>query len=142
MKNLSVLLIIPLLLITACGSVDTIGVDPTARPYTPEVFEGGEGDGSVPLVGNPEAGLVVFQKNCGGCHAIEEGAEIVGPSLFAAGTRLDYDQVKESIIYPEAHNAFLESEHAAVDVDMPTDFAGYLSAQQLEDLIAYVMSLK
>ena len=67
--------------------------------------------------------------------------EIYGSSLFGAGSRLSYDKVKESIIYPKAHDAYLEAELHAVDVSMPADFGGLLTLQQIEDLITFILSL-
>lgn len=141
--QLPVLMMIPVILLAAaCGpAAMPAAAEPTARPYTPVVVEEAAGE-PAPLVGVVEDGLIAFQTNCSSCHAIEEGVVIEGPSLFAAGSRLEYDYIKESILYPEAHDAFVEAQLAAVDVDMPTDFAGLLTPQQLEDLIAYVQSLK
>jgi hypothetical protein len=62
--------------------------------------------------------------------------------LFEAGTRLDYDYVKESILDPTAHDAYYEDLYTESGTTMPTDFGQLLSERQLEDVIAYVMSLK
>lgn len=140
MKRLSVFLIMPLLFfVAACGSTSA-NVEPTARPYTPDPVQGGGGSGAI--VGQPEDGLVVFEQYCSECHDIAEGENIEGPSLFEAGTRLDYDYVKESILYPTEHLAHIEGEFEVDDSSMPTDFQEWMSAQQLEDVIAYVMSLE
>jgi hypothetical protein len=65
----------------------------------------------------------------------------VAPSLFGAGSRLSYDKAKESIVYPKAHNDYLKDELHAVDVDMPADFGGLFTLQQLEDLVTFILSL-
>jgi mono/diheme cytochrome c family protein len=131
-----------ILLVTACGGVTEVErVEPTARPYTPQT--GAESDPEeVVLVGNPVDGFVVFEQYCLVCHLVDADEDIGGPSLLNAGLRMEYDYVKESILYPEEHDAWVERELDAVDVDMPTDFGGLLTPQQLEDLIAYVLSLK
>ncbi|WKZ37381.1 MAG: cytochrome c [Anaerolineales bacterium] len=142
MKQLSVFLIVLFaLLVTACGSAEGNVAAPTARPYTPQtVQEGNEASG--PIVGQPENGKALFDIHCIACHDIVEDGVAPGPALHLAGTRMEPDYVKESIIYPQAHDAYLEAELSAVDVDMPTDFAGLLTPQQLEDLVAYVLTLK
>ena len=142
MKNLSVVLIVSLVfLVTACGSANGEPAAPTARPYTPDasLASGGEAESAV---GNPEDGLVVFEQYCSECHDIAEGQNIEGPSLFAAGTRLDYDYVKESILYPAEHLAYVEGKFEVDDTTMPTDFQEWMSTQQMEDVIAYVLSLE
>ena len=142
MKKLSVILIISLVFfVTACGSADNTSAEPTARPYTPDPSLGTGGQAE-PVVGNAEDGVVVFEQYCSECHDIAEGQNIEGPSLFEAGTRLDYDYVKESILYPTEHLAFVEGEFEVDDTTMPTDFQEWMSAQQLEDVIAYVLSLE
>ena len=93
-KLATVFLIISLIfLISACGSASGGEVEPTARPYTPDDSLGTGGE-SGPVVGNAEDGATVFNEYCSECHDIGEGVNIEGPSLFAAGTRLDYDYVK------------------------------------------------
>jgi len=142
MKQLCVFLIVLFaLLFTACGSAEGNAAAPTARPYTPQDFQG-DNDASEALVGQPENGKVLFDTHCIGCHDTAEDGVAPGPSLYLAGTRLEYDYVKESIITPQAHDAYLETELSVVDVDMPSDFAGLLTPQQLEDLVAYILSIK
>lgn len=128
------------LLATACGSAEKSGADPTALPYTPMAYEGGSG-GSEPIVGRPEEGQKVFEEHCSICHAIEKGELIEGPSLYAAGTRLTYDYVKESIRLPWEHMASFEEGEDFTETTMPTDFEQKLSTQDFEDLIAYILSL-
>jgi mono/diheme cytochrome c family protein len=129
-------------LAAACGPAPSANVEPTARPYTPESVQEGAGGASSELVGNPEDGKVVFEQYCSECHDIQEGVNIEGPSLFEAGTRYDYNYVKESVLFPTAHLAFIEGEFEVDDSSMPVDFQEWMSAQQLEDVIAYVLSLK
>ena len=141
MKKLSVILIVSLVFfVTACGSAGT-SAEPTARPYTPDPSLG-TGSEAEPVAGNAENGMVVFEQYCSECHDIAEGQNIEGPSLFEAGIRLDYDYVKESILYPTEHLAYVEGKFEVDDTTMPTDFQEWMSAQQLEDVIAYVMSLE
>lgn len=128
------------IVLTACGPAAGSNVEPTARPYTPEDVQAGGGSG--PIEGNAEDGVVVFEQYCSECHDIKEGVNIEGPSLFEAGTRYDYDYVKESVLYPTAHLAYIEGQFEVDDSSMPADFQEWMSTQQLEDVVAYVLSLK
>jgi nitric oxide reductase subunit C len=124
LKQLSIPLIISILfLLAACGSAGSSAADNE-------------------LTGDPELGQIVFQQYCSECHSTTEGQVIEGPPLFEAGTRLDYDYVKESILDPTAHDAYYEDLYTESGTTMPTDFGQLLSDRQLEDVIAYVMSLK
>jgi cytochrome c2 len=125
MKQLSVPLIISLLfLLTACGSASSDAAESNELP------------------GNPELGQIVFQQYCSECHSIAEDQVIEGPPLFEAGTRLTYDYVKESILSPTAHIAHYEGLYDEDGTTMPTDFERLLSERELNDVIAYLMSLK
>jgi mono/diheme cytochrome c family protein len=125
LKQLSVPLIISLLfLVTACGSAGSDAAEATE------------------LSGDPELGLIVFQQYCSECHDVAEGQVIEGPPLFEAGTRLSYDYVKESILSPTEHIAYYEGLYNEDDTSMPTDFEQVLNDRQLDNVIAYVMSLK
>jgi mono/diheme cytochrome c family protein len=73
--------------------------------------------------------LVVFEQYCSGCHKTAEGQNLEGPSLFDAGSRFDYDYVKESILYPTEHLAYVEGEFEVDDTTMPTDFQEWMSTQ-------------
>ena len=126
--------------VAACGSATSGNVQPTARPYTPEAVDNPEAAALVE--GNAQDGEAVFAQYCSGCHSIQEGEDIEGPSLYQAGDRMDYDYVKESVLYPEAHLAFVEGRFEVDDTTMPVDFQEWMSEQQLEDVIAYVLSLK
>jgi len=139
MKQLSVFLIISLLfLVTACGSASSDAAEPTALPTDPSLASGGASEPT----GNPENGLVLFKQYCSECHDIAEGQNIEGPSLFEAGTRLDYNNVKESILYPYEHLAYIQGEYEIEESTMPAGFRDLLSTQEIEDLIAYVLSLE
>lgn len=129
------------LLLAACGTaVEPKVAAPTARPYTamelPPPYENSE-----QLVGNKENGQVLYQQYCSQCHTTEQNGVSAAPSLFGAGSRLSYDKAKEAIVYPKAHNTYLQDELHAVDVDMPVDFGGLFTLQQLEDLITFIRSL-
>jgi len=143
LKYIAVLLVITILfLMAACVASEGSGVDPTALPYTPEKVEEPSSESSEVVAGRPEEGLVVFQENCSECHDIADGVVIEGPSLFAAGARLDYEYVKKSILFPQEHITHVEGMTSSEETTMPVDFQQYMTAQQLEDVIAYVLSLE
>ena len=71
---------------------------------------------------------------CAGCHSLD-GTRLVGPSLKGIGARADKGFLKQSMLEP---NAVIATDFPAA---MPS-FAGMLSAQQIEDLLAYLQSLR
>jgi hypothetical protein len=66
---------------------------------------------------------------------------IEGPSLAGAGERLKYEYVKESILFPTDHIVHVEGMVESGETTMPVDFQEYLTVQELEDVIAFVLSL-
>ena len=111
--------------------------------------EGGQGAVSV---GDPVAGEALFaqtligsQPGCITCHSLEPGVTIVGPSIAGigaeAGSRVSGQSAEEylrlSITDPGAY--VVEGFAAGL---MPAGFADELSEEQLNDLVAYMLSLK
>jgi mono/diheme cytochrome c family protein len=131
---LSILVILTCFL-TACGGDKP---DPTPLPYTPKVWDTESADTTVSIVGDPEAGAVIFEEHCASCHSLEQGENIAGPSLFAAGDDLSYDYIKESIGYPHEVIATVENPQF-VDAEMPNNFLEVFSEQELEDIVSYIL---
>ena len=121
------------LVLAACG-----GADPTATA-TPPV---------APPAGDP-AGLQVFIRDaspsCATCHAID-GVDFavgqIGPNLSDIGSRSDVDFIRESIVNPNAVIAEACPSGPCPDSVMPQNFADTLTAEQLDDLVGYLTSLK
>jgi len=89
--------------------------------------------------------LVGTQPGCITCHSLEPGVTLVGPSLAAigadAGSRVSgqsaEDYLRQSIQEPDAHIA--EGFSAGL---MPAALADELSAQEMSDLVAYLLTLE
>ncbi len=137
-----VVLIVVALAINAIYWVNRLGgieaVRASAAEVTPVALE------SLPA-GDAAAGEVLFsgQAACSACHALEPDKRLVGPSLAgvaarAAAIRPDATAAAyllESIVNPDAHVV------AGYDAGlMPANFGQRLSAQQLADLVAYLMT--
>jgi mono/diheme cytochrome c family protein len=99
-----------------------------------------------------ENGQALFQKavlggsaGCATCHALEPGAILVGPSLAGigsqAGERVDSlsaeEYLRQSILKPDDHLA--EGFPAGV---MPKTYQENLNQDEIESLVAYLISLK
>jgi nitric oxide reductase subunit C len=111
-------------------------------------------------VGDPARGKVVFTTAaapaCATCHVIEGVSEgRIGPDLSHLGTEADrriadpaykgraHDAagyIRESIVDPNAYIPPACPAGTCYRDVMPKDFAKKLTAQQLEDLIAYLLS--
>jgi cytochrome c2 len=97
--------------------------------------------------GDPRRGDQIFNRlaGCNACHDVQSGIKIVGPSLVGIASRAvtrkpDTDAasyLRESILAP---NAFIVAEYPPNL--MPTTFANTLSKQQIEDLVAYLLTFK
>jgi len=128
MRMLTVLLILSLaLVLAACGG--------ESAP------SGGAGDAA--------AGEKVFASEaapvCSSCHSLEAGVTLVGPSLAKIGAQAGSVEagksaelyLRESLTAP---NAFVvEGFPANV---MPATYGSQLTSKQIDDLLAYMLSLK
>jgi nitric oxide reductase subunit C len=93
---------------------------------------------------NVEAGKELFsqsvigsQAGCSTCHSLTEGEVIVGPSMAGIGTRGDAPYIRESIVDP---NAVLVEGFSADT--MPNVWDGELTGEQIDQLVAYLLTLK
>jgi mono/diheme cytochrome c family protein len=112
---------------------------------------GGKG-GNEEQSGSAQAGQELFkqatignQAGCATCHSLQEGVTIVGPSLAGVGSRAGErvsglsaeDYLRQSILEPNAYT--VEGFSANI---MPLVWSDVLSKEQVDDLIAFLMTLK
>lgn len=110
------------------------------------------GGDSAPAGGDTAAGKAVFAQGtigslpgCTSCHSLEPGVNLVGPSLANVGaeagsraTGLSAEEyVRQSIVAPSDY--VVDGYGAGI---MPAGYKDQLTDQQLEDLAAYLLSLK
>jgi len=110
---------------------------------------GGEGGtGGEGSTGDAAAGETVYSQvaspACNTCHSLDPGVTLVGPSLANigadAGTRVEgmsaEEYLRESIVEPDAH--IVEGFTPGI---MPSTYNTQLSEQQINDLVAYLLTL-
>lgn len=71
---------------------------------------------------------------CTACHAVAGSESMVGPELNAVGGRLDKDQIRESILNPEA--VITEGFDGGM---MPADFAKKMTISELDMITEYLL---
>lgn len=107
-----------------------------------------------------ELGRVLFNSSppsCSGCHSTTPGVKLVGPSLAGVSERAaktianpDYhgtaktaeQYIRESILNPNAYLVPGKTFSANGTSLMPPDFAKTLTPKQVDDLVAYLGSLR
>jgi len=110
---------------------------------------GEEGPAGGSVAGDAAAGEKVFNEvaapACNTCHSLEADQVLVGPSLAGIGSvagsreagKSAADYLRESIADP---NGYVVDGFSANL--MPATYGGQLTEQQIEDLVAYMMTLK
>ena len=93
------------------------------------------------LSGDPERGhyLVHFDEtaSCVRCHQIAGKGGVVGPPLGGIASRKQMDYLRQSLVDPQA----IIAEGFPVEVSPMPPYGVLLSAQQLEDVLAYLQTL-
>jgi mono/diheme cytochrome c family protein len=131
-------LVFLVLFLAACSGTASTPADPTALPYSDTVDAVLQARvEEVQKEGNPESGKEVFSRHCQSCHSLDEAVVLVGPSLSAAGDRMQYAYIITSIENPHDETAA-----GGYELVMPEDLVTRLSAQEINDVIAYVASLQ
>ncbi len=73
---------------------------------------------------------------CSACHAMDSADTLVGPGLVDVGARLAVDEIRQSILDP---NAVLAEGFPAA---MPTDFAEKMTVKELEMIVNFLAEKK
>jgi cytochrome c2 len=143
---LFIMLIVVSIALTACGGG---GAAPASSGSQPAAAPGNADNGkklfNEPVIASAGA------PGCATCHSLEKGKTLVGPSL--AGIATDAAGAAEEAEYKgTAKNAdeWLRESILNPDVDVPDGFKpnvmpktfNKLSAQELNDLVAYLLTLK
>jgi ferredoxin/cytochrome c2 len=104
------------------------------------------------LKGDPQSGERLFFENsvgvnagCMVCHSLEPGVRLVGPSLAGIGSQAGgrvpglsaEEYIRQSILQPKA---FTVPDYPAEQ--MPANLAQILSAEQINDLVAFLLTLE
>lgn len=115
------------LLLSACG-----GEEPSVPTATPIAD---------PFIAE---GALQFQRNCGSCHALDPDTVVVGPSVAGLATRAQtreeglsaQEYLITSILKPSAYLV------EGFDDLMPTNFGKSLSGEELDAIVAFLLTLE
>lgn len=113
----------------------SLSADDVAAP--PEGDAGGSG------VAGTTAEEIIAAAGCAACHQIDAvGAEgMLGPNLSSVAARLSADEIRQSILTPDAIIAD-ECPNGPCDAGiMPKDLGNRLNGTQLETLVAFLSNL-
>lgn len=152
--------------LAGCGRTDLSEVfPPTARP-TRTPFPAANAPTPTPtavivLTGNPERGRAAFQAQhtlpsgaawaCQACHSVDPSAvRLIGPSLWRvadrAGSRVEGEDaltyLRHSILNPLSFIAPPNPGEPDWAINMPEGWDQVLSDEELEDIIAYLFTLR
>jgi cytochrome c2 len=99
---------------------------------------------TVSLTGQQARGKVLFQQRCGSCHSTLPGEVVVGPSMDGVGSR-----ATERVAGMKASGYLEQSirKPAEYIVDgfenlMPADAASALNQEDMDALVAYLLTLE
>jgi cytochrome c551/c552 len=110
------------------------------------------GGGDEEPAGSAQAGEKLFkqatignQAGCGSCHSLDAGVILVGPSLAGIGSQAEkrvsghsaQEYLRQSILEPNAYTV----DGFAANI-MPLVWSDELTGEQIDDLIAFLLTLK
>jgi cytochrome c2 len=152
--------------LVGCGRTDLSEVfPPTARPTSTPLPAANVPTPTpttvIVLTGNAERGRAAFQAQhalpggatwaCQACHSVDSNAvRMIGPALWGiadrAGSRVEGEDavtyLHQSILDPMAFIAPPNPSEPAWAVNMPEGWDQVLSEEELEDIIAYLFTLR
>jgi len=86
--------------------------------------------------GEAVPGEALFKIECASCHSVLAGVDRTGPSLAGISAKGE-QSLREAIVNPDAEVA------SGFDKGiMPDSFGKQLTTQQIDDLVAYLLTLK
>lgn len=117
-----------LLVVSGCGGASEPSL-PTATPIAD------------PLIAE---GALQFQRNCGSCHALDPDTVVVGPSMAGIATRAESreeglsarEYLITSVLKPSAYVV------EGFEDLMPTNFGKSLSGEELDAIVAFMLTLE
>ena len=121
---------------------------------TADAAAGADAGGGTVGVAGTTAEEIITSAGCIACHTIEaiDAEGTVGPDLSHVGDRLSADEIRESILMPDAviaeecpqrdEEGNVSSTGPCLEGVMPKDLGDRLSAAQLETLVAFLSELK
>ena len=138
MRRLGLVFLLLVLLVVACGGGDG------EEKEEPAPVSGGAGDAAQGEELFKQT-LIGSQAGCITCHSLEPDKVLVGPSMAGiadrAGSRVSgqsaEEYLRQSVLNPDSYT--VEGFSAGL---MPAALADELSDQQLDDIVAYLLTLK
>lgn len=128
---------------------------PTAEPTTaaqPTEVPADTSAAAAPPVGDPVNGQVLFNTfqpaanfACATCHMVNAETQLIGPGLLNIGVRAE-TRVPGQTADEYLHNSILHPSDYVVegypDMLMPRNYGEIFTEQQINDLVAYLFTLK
>jgi len=125
MKYIVPCLLLTIIVLAACSSAPVAPPTPTLDPIQ-------------------QQGQAVFNLRCAQCHALTPDTIIIGPSLAGVATRAATrmegytapEYIEHSVLFPKDYivEGFTDT--------MPTNFGKDLTSEELNAVVAYLMTLK
>ncbi len=115
-----------LLLLVACGgTAESAPAEPTLSPQQTQ-------------------GKLVFSQNCGSCHSTDANTIIVGPSLDGIASRAPQRVTNQDAQTYLLTSILRPSDHLVEGFDnvMPENFGKKLTGEELDAVVAYLLTLQ
>ena len=129
--------------------------EPTEAPTEAEAEDADEGDrdttGGAATTGDPASGEALFTTfipeasfACNTCHLVDSEAQLIGPGLLGIGERTE-SRVPEQSPEEYLHTSIVDPSAYVVegfpDMLMPQVYEEILTEEQINDLVAYLLTL-
>lgn len=114
-------------------------VDVTSEDLRASQADAPSSTAAAPAAASNKPEDIIAAGGCMGCHALRGQGGTVAPSFDGIGARSNRDELRESILDP---NAKVAPAYEAMRGVMPQTFGQQLTAGQLEALVTYLASLR